>query len=404
MPMQPWFPAAKLGIFVHWGIYAVGGVSESWALHSGELSREDYLAQLPRFTASRYDPHEWAALFARAGARYAVLTARHHDGVALWDNGLSVGQDLLTGFTGAMRAHGLKTGLYYSHSDWLHPDYASVRHSDPAKADPSPLVCPAIGMEDPVAWARYLSYRDRQVAELVRLQQPDLLWFDGAWERDESQWGLGELAGDILRLRPDTVLNGRMLSHGDYATPEQGLPSTRPAGPWELCLTLNDSWSYRPDDQNHKPVGLLVRFLAETIGLGGNLLLGIGPREDGSIPEPQAERLTSLGEWISANAEAIYPATAGLPPGYFHGPSTLSADRRTLYLFCFDPPRDGVAIRGLRSKVSGVRTLAGEELGHRVVGGHGEIPGLTWIDPPTRPAEYATVLAVTLDGELDLAT
>ncbi|MFF0729941.1 alpha-L-fucosidase [Streptomyces sp. NPDC004134] len=415
MPMNPWFPDAKLGIFLHYGIYAVDGVTESWAFYTGEVTHERYMRQCAGFTAAAYDPEAWADLVARSGARYAVLTARHHDGVSLWDSRHShldvvrdtpAGRDLVGGFVDALRKRELKVGLYYSHSDWNHPDYASVTHSAPPKAEIAthPLVVPRNGVARPEAWARYLTYRDAQVAELLDRFAPDLLWFDGEWERSEEQWGLAELAGLIGTRAPEAVLNARMLSYGDYATPEQSPPVVPPAGPWELCLTVNDSWGYKPQDTNYKSVARLVRYFTETIGGGGNLLLGIGPREDGTIPEEEVARLEGLGAWITGHAEAVYGTTVGLPAGHHHGASTVSADRRTLYLFCYDPPREAVAVRGLRTPVERVRVVgSGAELAHEVVGGPGA-PGITWISAPAAADTdaSATVLAVELAGELDL--
>ncbi|SEN85061.1 alpha-L-fucosidase [Actinacidiphila rubida] len=419
MPMQPWFPDAKLGIFLHYGIYAVDGVPESWAFYTGEMTREAYMKQLAGFTASAYDPRAWARLFARAGARYAVLTARHHDGVALWDTaapgGLSVardtpaGRDLLAGYTDALREEGLKVGLYYSHSDWSHPDYPTVRHPHPdphlAAVNDNRLSSPEPGAEDPAAWRRYLAYRNAQVRELTTRYRPDLLWFDGEWERSEEQWGIGELADQIVAVTPETVLNARMLSRGDYATPEQGVPLEPPAGPWELCLTVNDSWGYQGQDHRHKSVGQLVRYLTETIGAGGNLLLDVGPREDGTVTAEQTERLEGLGAWIARHSAAVYGTVAGLPAGHHYGPSTLSADRRTLFLTCFDAPRETVSVRGLRNAVRKVTVLGtGAELRHHVTGGLHDVPGVLWIDAPRGidVDPHATVLAVELDGEISL--
>ncbi|XUL93507.1 alpha-L-fucosidase [Streptomyces galilaeus] len=416
MPMQPWFRDAKLGIFVHYGIYAVDGVPESWSFYTGQVPHDHYMRQLDGFTAARYEPRDWAGLFARAGARYAVLTARHHDGVALWDSahgdldvvrGTPAGRDLIGPYADALREEGLKVGLYYSHSDWNHPDYASTVHPRPPDAEilANPYASARPGEEDPAAWARYLAYRDGQVGELVARFRPDLLWFDGEWERAEEQWGMRELAELIIAGNADTVLNARMLSHGDYATPEQGVPLQAPDGPWELCLTVNDSWGFQHGDHHHKSVRQLVRYFTETIGMGGNLLLDVGPKEDGTIPPAQVERLEGLGGWIARHSEAVYGTVAGLPAGHHYGPSTLSADRRTLYLVCFDPPRESVSVRGLRTPVKRVTVLGtGAALGHDVIGGLGDVPGVTWIDAPRAADvdESATVLAVELDGELDL--
>ncbi|MFF3873631.1 alpha-L-fucosidase [Streptomyces sp. NPDC001978] len=303
------------------------------------------------------------------------------------------------------RDRGLKVGFYYSHSDWSHPDYASIRHLEPGEEPANPYSHAAPGAEDPEAWVRYLAYRDGQVGELVERFRPDLLWFDGEWERTEEQWGLRELARLVLAENPYTVFNARMLSHGDYATPEQGVPLQAPDGPWELCLTVNDSWGFQHRDHNHKSVRQLVRYFAETIGAGGNLLLDVGPRDDGTILPEQAERLEGLGAWIARHADAVYGTVAGLPPGHHYGPSTLSADRRTLYLVCFDAPRETVSVRGLRNRIRRVTVVGtGAELGHHVTGGLHEVPGVTWLGAPG-PDDvdaYATVLALELDGELDL--
>ncbi|GAA1709881.1 alpha-L-fucosidase [Streptomyces yatensis] len=415
MAMRPWFPDAKFGIFIHWGIYAVDGVQESWSFFDGDVPHQTYMAQLDRFTAARYDPRAWADLFARAGARYAVLTSRHHDGVALWDTALGdlnvvrhtpAGRDLVAPYAEALRERGLKVGLYYSHSDWNHPDYASTRYEGrPPEQENNPYAEVPKEEEDLDAWARYLAYRDGQVNELTTRFRPDLLWFDGEWERTEEQWGIRELARLIRAEVPDCVLNARMLSEGDYATPEQGVPIEPPAGPWELCLTFNDSWGFQHHDHNYKTTTQLIRYFTETIGAGGNLLLSVGPKEDGTIPGEQVERLEGMGAWIARHADAVYGTVAGLPAGHHYGPSTLAADRRTLYLTLFDIPRSPIGVRGLVSPVRRVTVLGtGTELGHRVIGGLHEVPGVLWIDPPAAADldDHATVLAVELDSELEL--
>lgn len=313
----------------------------------------------------------------------------------------------MAGYAEAVREQGIKVGLYFSHSDWNHPDYATVRFSDPDRQwlDESRYSTPPAGQEQPERWERFLEFRRAQVREVVSRFEPDLLWFDGEWERGEEQWRMGELAEEIRSLNPDTVLNARMLSYGDYATPEQGLPTEAPDGPWELCLTVNDSWGYQHQDTNHKSVGQLVRYFTETIGMGGNLLLDVGPKEDGTIPQEQADRLLGLGDWIAKHAEAVYGTVAGLPAGHHYGPSTLSADRRTLYLTCFGTPHETVSVRGLRTPVKRVTVLGSSDvLAHRGTGGLGDVPGVLWIDAPTGSQidAHATVLAVELDGELDL--
>lgn len=158
---------------------------------------------------------------------------------------------------------------------------------------------------------------------------------------------------------------------------------------------------------NHKTVGQIVRYFAQTIGMGGNLLLGVGPRADGTIVAEQARRLEGLGDWIGRHAEAVHGSVAGLPPGHHYGPSTLSSDRRTLHLVCFDPPIETVCVRGLRNAVLRISVLGtGTELAHRRTGGLHDVPGDLWIDAPAAAdvAPHGTVLSLELDGELELYT
>lgn len=414
MTMQPWFTDAKLGIFLHWGIYAVDGVTESWSFYGGDVPYERYMRQAEGFTAKNYDPDAWAQLFHRAGARYAVLTAKHHDGVALWDTAhgdlsvarrTSAGRDLLAPYAHALRRHDLKVGFYFSHLDWSHRDYPTVRHLDPERPwmTDNPFSMPPEGQEDAQAWERFLAFHRAQLRELVTIHAPDLLWFDGAWERSERQWRMRELREELLAMKPDLILNARMHGYGDYATPELGVPITAPEGPWELCATVNNSWGYRGSDCDHKSVGQLVRTFTETIGAGGNLLLDVGPKEDGTITPEQTSRLEGLGEWIARNSDAVYGTVAGLPAGHHYGPSTLSKDRRTLFLHCVDAPREFIAVRGLINQVKRVTAVgSGESLAHRTIPGFKEVPGVLYIDPPSHPDRHITVLAVELEGELEL--
>lgn len=412
MTMQPWFADAKLGIFLHWGIYAVRGVTESWSFYFGEISYPDYMDQMAEFKAENFDPDAWADLFKRAGARYAVLTAKHHDGVALWDTkapggrslAATVGRDLLGEFSTAMHRNGLKTGFYFSHLDWSHPDYPTMRPATLGK----PWMDSRFGMappgeEDPDRWENFLRFHRAQVFEVIDGYRPDLMWFDGAWERDDEQWRMAELRDQIAERAPQMIVS-RLMGHSDYQTPEQGQPVIPPDGPWELCMTLNDSWGYRESDTAFKSPRELVRIFAETIGGGGNLLLGIGPRADGTFSEEYVRRLEALGGWIRRNHEAVHGTGTGLQAGHHYGPSTLANDRRTLYLICLDPPVEFTTVKGLCNRVVDARVLGtGEDLAYKVVGGFGEeVPGTLYIDAPSKSDSLATVIALELDGELDV--
>ncbi len=415
--IQPWFNEAKLGIFVHFGLYSVNGIPESWSFFNGEISYDDYMAQCAGFTASNYDPVEWAKLFKEAGARYAVLTTKHHDGVALWDTDVSdlnvvkktpAGRDLIAPYADAMRAEGIKVGLYFSHLDWSHPDYPTVLHPPPYTPAPenrNPFADP-MGEESPERWANFIRFHRAQLKELCERFHPDLFWFDGNWGRSAEQWGMEELREQLHAWSSGVVLNARMNGYGDYQTPEQGIPITSPEGPWEFSMTVNDSWGYQVQDNNHKSVRQIVQIFCDCIGMGGTLLLDIGPLADGTITPPQAERLRGLGAWIRKHEEAVYPTTAGLPFGHFYGPSTLSKDRKTLYLYLSDIPRGEIMVKGLYNKVKRARVVGTDyELTSHVMGGAAwvNIPGITYIKVPGNVLdETMTVIALDFDEELKI--
>ena len=182
-----WFEEAKLGIFIHWGIYSVNGISESWSFYNGYISHTDYMKQLDGFNAKNYDPKEWANLIAESGAKYTVITSKHHDGFALWDskygklNSLESSKskkDLLTPFVKEIRGKGLKLGLYYSLPDWSYKDYTN--HTNKIKR---------YSIQDkPERWQKFLNYRDNQLMELKSRYKPDLWWFDGDWEHNAIEW------------------------------------------------------------------------------------------------------------------------------------------------------------------------------------------------------------------------
>ena len=361
------------------------------------------------------DPEKWAELFKVAGARYAVLTSKHHDGFALWDTAQSkfnakdyspAGRDLIGPYCNALRQNGLKVGLYFSHLDWSHPDYASVLTAGGVSPqDRSNRFSYPQGPENPEAWKRFLAFHDAQLKEICERFHPDLLWFDGDWERNAAQWKMADLRQQLKQWDPGVILNSRMQGYGDYQTPEQALPVIAPTGPWELCMTINDSWGYQKRDHNFKSVRQIVRLLTECASQGGNLLLDIGPRNDGTITPEQEKILLGLGRWTHKHAEALYATTAGIPKDYYYGPSMLSKDRTTLYLVCYDHPAAGVYMKGINNQIKRVSVVGGEELkSHRFMEARwaGQ-PGILVIDLPEADMDSdATVVKVELDGQLEL--
>jgi len=172
-----------------------------------------------------------------------------------------------------------------------------------------------------------------QIEEIGKNFNPDLYWFDGDWEQSAEKWKAEEIRKMILDRNPSAIINSRLQGYGDYATPEQGLPVIRPRDKyWELCMTINDSWGYQPNDREFKSPAKIIKIFAECLSKGGNLLLDIGPKADGSIPKEEVTVLKELGKWTKKHSEAIYATEGGLPAGFFYGPTTLSKDSTILYL------------------------------------------------------------------------
>ena len=353
-----WFADAKLGIFIHWGIYSVNGISESWSFFNNYVNYNDYRKQLTGFTAKNYNPQQWVNLIKESGAKYAVITSKHHDGVALWNSkqqdALTVPKhsaakrDVLTPFVTALKKSGLKTGIYYSLPDWSYNNYdiftREIKRYDIAK--------------EPKRFESFINYYQGQLHEISQQFKPDLLWFDGDWEHSAEEWKAKETRALLQQYNPDIVINSRLNDEGDYATPEQGVPVEKPASKyWELCYTMNDSWGYQPFDNNYKTSYMLIRTLVDCISMGGNLLLDIGPKADGTIPEEQIQILKDLGRWTKKHAEAIYGTQAGISQRYFSGKSSLSKDKKTLYLYLENDGDGLVALRGLRSAIKKVSVV-----------------------------------------------
>ena len=401
-----WFEDAKLGIFIHYGIYAVNDVSESWSFHNKQVTWPAYMSQLSGFTASKYDPTAWANLFKEAGARYTVITTKHHDGVALWDTkekhydvirNTPAKKDLIDPLVNALRKNNIKVGAYFSLIDWSHPDYPGfLKDSSRYKV-----------ANEPARWKKFQGFFQNQLTELSTKFNPDLWWFDGDWEHSAEEWESSKVRANLLARNPATIINGRLQGYGDYETPEQNFPVTRPSFKWwELCMTTNDNWGYRKSDTNWKTPYEVISIFVDAVSNGGNLLLDIGPKEDGTIPNEQINILKELGAWNKRNGGAIFNTIGGIPQGHFYGPTTLSKDSTTLYLFLHGKTSGPVMVKGLDNKIKSVEVLGnGTKLTSKVVGkiSWSPVPGLVYIDvPSTSLDKYITVLKVTLDKPIKL--
>ena len=352
-----WFKNAKLGIFIHWGIYSVNGISESWSFFNNYTNHENYMKQLNGFSASKYQPEQWINLIKESGAKYTVITTKHHDGVSLWntkaEKATSIPQnslakkDVLSPFISALKKSGLKTGLYFSLPDWSHP-YYDINTRTKKRYEIK---------NESLRWQNFINYYQSQLNELSAQYSPDLLWFDGDWEHTSEEWKATQTLDLLKKYNPNIIINSRLNNHGDYDTPEQGIPVVPPQNPyWELCYTMNDSWGYQPYDKKYKTSNMIVRTLADVISMGGNLLLDIGPKSDGTIPEEQIEILKNLGRWTSKNQHAIYETTRGIPFDNYKGKSSLSTSKKSLFLY-LDESKTFTKIYGLATKPLSVKII-----------------------------------------------
>jgi len=401
-----WFAEAKLGIFIHWGIYAVDGVSESWSFYNNYLPYDTYMKQADGFTASKYKPEEWARLIKESGARYTVITTKHHDGMALWDtksSPLSVvkntpaGRDLIAPFVKEVRKQNLRLGLYFSLLDWSHEDYPNITRTSTR-----------YNINDaPTRWQRFVNFNMSQLTELNKSFKPDLYWFDGDWEQTAEAWHASEIIKLLRAGNKNVIVNSRIQGYGDYATPEQGVPVTRPDSKyWELCMTMNDSWGYQPTDTNYKTPYMLLRTFVDCLSNGGNMLLDIGPKEDGTIPEEQKAILKEFGRWTAKHKEAIYETRAGIPAEHFQGYTSLNKSGDILYLYLPYRPNGCVEVKGLVNKVNRVWVVgSGQMLNYKVYNKNywSQVPGNLYIEVPDSVLDpQITVLAVLLDSPVKL--
>ena len=370
-------------MFIHWGLYAIPARGE-WVMYLERIPREEYARLAEKFKPDNFNAYEWAEMAKLAGMKYMVFTSRHHDGFSLFDTEYSdfkstntpAGKDFVAEYVDACRALGLKVGLYYSLLDWRWDAYWLGPKWDPEK------------------WEKFLEYVHGQVEELCsNYGRLDVLWFDGAWPYTPEDWKAEELLEKVRKLQPHILVNNRTGLPGDFETPEQYVPWwSPPKRPWETCMTMNDSWGYFESDRNWKSPRQLISTLVGTVRLGGNLLLNVGPRADGSFPPEAVERLSHIGRWMRSNGESIYGAT-GAPFTSTVGPVTAKGNKA--YVHALRWPGKTITVAGVGNTVSSAYMLAsGEEVKF-----HQESDRVFLEDLPViAPDPYDTVIVLELDG------
>ncbi|WP_207514501.1 alpha-L-fucosidase [Longitalea luteola] len=333
----------KFGMIIHWGLYAVPGMIESWALCSEDWVSRDttsdygdfkkwYWGLSKDFNPVQFNPDQWAQAAKDAGMRYLVFTTKHHDGFCMFDTKETDFKITAGPFANnpkanvakyvfdAFRRQGFMIGAYFSKPDWHCPYYWWPMYATPDRNNNYDI------RKHPWRWNKFKEYTYNQIRELMHdYGSMDILWLDGGWVRpletvteEVKAWGaaipawsqdidMPAIATMARKAQPGLLIVDRTV-HGpyeNYQTPEQRVPDKQLEHPWESCITLGDNWGYVPGDKL-KSAGKVIHQLIEVVAKGGSLLLGVGPKPDGTLDAPAVQRLTEIGNWLKANGAAIY--------------------------------------------------------------------------------------------------
>lgn len=367
------FEDARFGIFIHWGIYSMLGDGE-WVMNTQNLPYAEYSRLASGFYPSKFDAAKWVSAIKASGAKYITITSRHHDGFSMFGTKASsynivdatpFKRDIIAELAKECEKQGIKLHFYYSHLDWGREDYYPLGRTgwgtgrQIAAEERAKQKDDATPKEPKQLKRTYLDFMNTQLTELLTKYGPiGAIWFDGVWDQDafprEEQpniWNLWEQYTLIHKLQPACLIgnNHHLLPFEgeDIQIFEQDIPGQNDAGlsgqeisrlPLETCRTLNDSWGYHMRDKNYKSPMYLIQYLVRAAGKGANLLLNVGPRPDGTLPEEALERLSIMGEWLKENGESIYGTQGGCIEAQPWGVTTQR--RKTLYVHILPSSQD----------------------------------------------------------------
>lgn len=401
-----WWREARFGMFIHWGLYSIlagewGGREDyaEWIRNNAHITLAEYDRLLARFNPIRFDADQWIGMAKDAGMKYVTITSKHHDGFCLFDSRLTdfcvrstpFKRDIMREIAVAARRQGVRPCWYHSIMDWHHPDYLPRRDWE---AESRPVTR--------ARYARFVEHLHGQVAELLtNYGEIGVMWFDGQWEGTWTHELGRALYAKCRALQPAVIVNNRVEGWspvritdplGDFRTPEQEVPATGwPGVDWESCITMNRNWGYNAKDHDFKSATQLIGLLVETASKGGNLLLMVGPRADGSFPDESVERLQAIGAWMRVNGVAIYGSTAS---PFASAPFRVTAQTNRLNLFLTDW-KAGAVLPGLRTPVTRAYLLA--DAGRAPLATQLGEDGVRVTLPPSPPDPACSVLVCEFD-------
>ena len=378
-----WWSEARFGMFIHWGLYSIPagewngskGHAE-WIRTTAQIPLEVYDTLVNQFNPVKFDADEWVRMAKEAGMKYIVITSKHHDGFCLFDSEFTdfdvmstpFKRDILGELAEACHKQGVVLCFYHSIMDWHNPDYLPRRDWETTRST------------EGADMQRYIVYLKNLLRELTtKYGSIGVLWFDGEWEDTWTHERGADLYNYVDSLQPGIIINNRVDKgrsgmqgmttssefSGDFGTPEQEVPAKGfPGVYWESCITLNNNWGYNKEDNNWKSPESVIRMLADIASKGGNLLLNIGPKADGTFPDQSIKTLNEIGKWMLKNSASIYGTSASPFSSLAWGRSTMKPDGRNtlLYLHVFDWPEDGLlVIPGIGNDVRKAYLLDGRE-------------------------------------------
>lgn len=421
-----WFRNDRFGMFIHWGLYAMPARNE-WIKHIECITDEKYDKYFKYFNPDMYDPKDWAKKAKAAGMRYVVLTTKHHEGFCMFDTkytdykctNTQAGRDLVREYVDAFRAEGIRVGFYYSVIDWHHPDF-TIDQIHPRRYDKD-----AFEQNQGRDMKRYAEYMRNQVRELLtNYGKIDILWFDFSYKKDpnypdwmkgkgKEDWESEELIALARELQPGIIIDNRADIEQDLWTPEQYQmlewvkhPKTGELVTWEACQTFSGSWGYHRDEASWKSPKMLIDMLINTVCIGGNLLMNVGPTARGYLDYRAEKALEVYADWMKYNSRSIYGCTMAEPE--FKAPRgtrlTQSEDGKRLYIHLIEYPYAFLEFEGLGDKIDYAQFLHdGSEILYSVNSvdhfseAHTEKAGLVAFKlPATQPNTLVPVIEVFL--------